>query len=140
MGSTWIEGQNTTDDEIRLFTQEKTIVEVTEMICALMQQMGVTKSELASRLGKTKGFVSQLLDGESNMTLRTVSDVLFAMGKELRTGVDNVASGSPVQWRVSTVQSGPSHEQAFLNLEGAGFWQHANTPHRSALQISQLAG
>jgi Helix-turn-helix len=49
--------------------QEHLILDVTEMIVELMNERGVTRSELADRLGKTKGHVSQLLSGSRNLTL-----------------------------------------------------------------------
>ncbi|WLD10858.1 helix-turn-helix transcriptional regulator [Planctellipticum variicoloris] len=42
----------------------------------------MTRSELADRLGKSKGHITQILDGTANLTLRTVSDVFFALGCE----------------------------------------------------------
>ena len=65
----------------RLYQQERSILNLTELICKLMEETGVSRSELARRLGKTKGYISQLLDGESNMTVRTISDVFTALGK-----------------------------------------------------------
>ncbi|MCY3020138.1 MAG: helix-turn-helix transcriptional regulator [Planctomycetota bacterium] len=65
---------------MRLFQQERAILQVTELICQLMQEQGVSRSQLAKRLGKTNGYVTQLLDGETNMTLRTVSDVFLCLG------------------------------------------------------------
>jgi transcriptional regulator with XRE-family HTH domain len=66
--------------------QERFILDATEMICELMIEAGVSKSELAARLGKTKGFVTQLLSGNRNFTLRTLSDVLVALGSRALPG------------------------------------------------------
>jgi transcriptional regulator with XRE-family HTH domain len=63
----------------KLLHQEETVLEVTELICELMESRRVTRSQLATLLGKTKGYVSQLLDGKANMTLKTLGDVLFAL-------------------------------------------------------------
>ncbi|MGA2033656.1 MAG: helix-turn-helix transcriptional regulator [Thermoguttaceae bacterium] len=67
-----------------LLEQEGAILEVTELICEVMEDMGVSRLELAKRLGKTKGYVSQLLDGSANMTLRTISDIFTALGGRMR--------------------------------------------------------
>ena len=69
------------DPEFRkLLAQEELILEVTEVLCGLLEQEKITKKELADRLGKTKGFISQLLNGGRNLTLRTVADILHALG------------------------------------------------------------
>lgn len=60
--------------------QELFILDVTEMIVELMNASGVTRSELAHRLGTTKGHVTQILSGKRNLTLRTLSDVFLALG------------------------------------------------------------
>jgi transcriptional regulator with XRE-family HTH domain len=69
------------DEEFRrLFAQEDLILEVTEKLCELLEQEKVSRKELADRLGKTKGFISQLLNGGRNLTLRTVADILHVLG------------------------------------------------------------
>ena len=64
----------------RLLTQEELILEVTETLCELVEKEGISRKELADRLGKSKGFVSQLLNGGRNLTLRTVADILHVLG------------------------------------------------------------
>jgi transcriptional regulator with XRE-family HTH domain len=72
-----------TEDGMRIWQQERVIFEVTEKICELMDRENVTRAELADRLGKkTRGYITQLLSGNSNMTLRTVSDVFLALGRQ----------------------------------------------------------
>jgi transcriptional regulator with XRE-family HTH domain len=66
----------------RAWHQERAIFETTNMMCELMESARISRSELARRLGTTKGFVSQLLDGSTNMTLRTISDVFLELGCE----------------------------------------------------------
>ncbi|MBX9792529.1 MAG: helix-turn-helix domain-containing protein [Pirellulales bacterium] len=67
---------------MKLWQQERCIFETTERLCELMELHKVSRSELAKRLGTTKGYVTQLLDGSANMTLRTLSDVYLALGYE----------------------------------------------------------
>ncbi len=71
----------------RLLRQEELILEVTEALSEAMAREGVTKTELARRLGKTKGFVSQILAGSRNLTLRTIADVADTLGCQIRVQV-----------------------------------------------------
>jgi len=64
----------------KLMAQEDLIMEVTETLCGLLEKEGVSRKKLADRLGKSKGFVSQLLNGGRNLTLRTVADILHVLG------------------------------------------------------------
>lgn len=75
--------QNHDAEYERLLNEERFILEVTERICAFMDEKGISRSELAQRLGKTKGYVSQLLSGGRNLTMRTVADVSQALGANL---------------------------------------------------------
>jgi transcriptional regulator with XRE-family HTH domain len=73
----------------RLLNQEKLILEVTEALSEAIEQRGLTRSEVAKRLGKTKGFVSQLLAGGRNLTLRTVADIADAIGISLKVAAQD---------------------------------------------------
>ena len=55
------------------------IMEVTESICEILEKEKITRKELASRLNKTKGYVSQLLNGDRNMTLGTLAEILYVL-------------------------------------------------------------
>ncbi len=68
----------------RLLRQEQLILEVTEALSEVLANEGITKAELANRLNKTKGFVSQILAGGRNLTLRTIADVADALGCKIR--------------------------------------------------------
>ena len=64
----------------KLMAQGDLIMEVTETLCELLEKEKVSRKELAERLGKSKGFISQLLNGGRNLTLRTVADILHVLG------------------------------------------------------------
>jgi transcriptional regulator with XRE-family HTH domain len=68
----------------RLLAQESLILEVTEEICRLLNTSKTSRQELARRLGKSKGFVTQVLSGERNMTLRTAADLADALDHRLQ--------------------------------------------------------
>ena len=64
----------------RLLSQEELILDFTETICDLLEKEKISRKELANLLGKSKGFVSQLLKGDRNPTLRTVADNFHVLG------------------------------------------------------------
>lgn len=68
----------------RLLGQEELILEVTEVLSQALEKEGITKKDLAERLGKTQGFVSQILAGGRNLTLRTIADVADALECRIR--------------------------------------------------------
>ena len=63
----------------RLVRQEELILQVTGVMTEALENAGVTRAELARRLGRSPGFVSQVLGGGRNLTLRTLSDIAAAL-------------------------------------------------------------
>lgn len=70
-------------ERITVYEQERLLVEAAEQVSAAMESAGVSKAELARRLGKTRGFITQVLSGERNMTLRTLADLASALDTRL---------------------------------------------------------
>ncbi len=64
----------------RLLREEQLIVDITEALVEALETKGIAKSSLAKRLGKSRGFVSQILGGGRNLTLRTLASVADALG------------------------------------------------------------
>lgn len=87
-------GRDDADYE-RLLAQERLILEATETIVGLLEEQGVSRQELANRLGKTKGFISQILSGERNMTLRTLADLGQALGRRFSLIPIPATGGAP---------------------------------------------
>ncbi|MFQ5424459.1 MAG: helix-turn-helix domain-containing protein [Phycisphaerae bacterium] len=83
MNDTLTERLTRTPEGMRLYQQERAIQELTDLACELMKEQEVSRSELAQRLGKTKGYITQLLDGSTNMTVRTISDLFTALDRAL---------------------------------------------------------
>lgn len=63
----------------QLLRQERLILDVTELLAGALEDSGMTRAELARRLGRTPGFVSQVLGGGRNLTLRTIADIAAAL-------------------------------------------------------------
>lgn len=67
-------------EQQRLLDQERFILEATECVARVMEKEGVSKSTLAKQLGKSTAFVTQVLGGGRNMTMRTLADILSVLG------------------------------------------------------------
>jgi len=78
-----------------IWNQERAIFEITEAICEILDQEHITRSQLAARLEKSKGYITQLLDGATNMTVRTIADVFFAIGYEFHPRCTRIANDDP---------------------------------------------
>jgi transcriptional regulator with XRE-family HTH domain len=118
MTKTLLEEFVSTEAGMRRFQQERAISAVTGLISQAMDEKELTRAKLAAKLGTTKGWVTQLLDGDANKTIRTVADVLAVMGQELRIACQ-------------PIQIGP-HKPVLLKIWG-GKW--SGTENRSPIPL-----
>lgn len=105
------------DPELRKYhQQEKLILDVTELIAGLMERNKVNKTQLADLLEVGRSYITQLLDGTKNMTLRTIADVFTALDSELVVNAGSLSlelgqayecreykANDPVQAAISTI-------------------------------------
>ncbi|MCG9578214.1 helix-turn-helix transcriptional regulator [Vibrio tubiashii] len=78
--------------EEKAYAREDLVFNVTEDLLVMLDELDVSKAELARRLGKSKSYVTQVLSGSRNMTLGSFSDICFALGfkPEVKIPVKNV--------------------------------------------------
>jgi transcriptional regulator with XRE-family HTH domain len=60
------------------------ILEVTEDVVREMERQGVSRTELAQRLGASPAYVTKILRGKVNFTLATMMRLARALDSELR--------------------------------------------------------
>ena len=68
----------------RLLSVEALVAEATELIARLMAEQNVSKADLARRLKKSRAWVTQLLSGKANMTVRTLAEVVYTLDAEVK--------------------------------------------------------
>lgn len=83
MGDNFIERLLSDREGQKLYFREDLIFEVTEAICKVMEERGISRAELAEIAGVSKSNITQLLSGDQNMRLTTIADLLFALGARL---------------------------------------------------------
>lgn len=72
---------NESRENQRLFAQEGLILEATEELWAAMERTATNKADLAKLLSTSKANITQLLNGNRNLTLRTLADIAFVLGQ-----------------------------------------------------------
>lgn len=123
---------------LRTLRQEELILEVTEALTRALDDSGLRKVDLAERLGKSKGFVSQLLSGGRNLTLRTVSDVALALGLRPRLKLCSESEGRYVM--SAPLNDWKSNEKIvrfpFPVRYGASLHQEDGEPNQASARIA----
>lgn len=82
----WIKRQTETLEARRRYEEERLILWTTEAIWKAMDEQGLTRAEVAEKLGTSRANITQLLSGSRNMTLRSLASLAFAceMRAEIR--------------------------------------------------------
>ena len=70
-----------------VMASERLIFNTTEDILLAMQDAAMNQADLAKKMGRSKSCVSQLLDGHRNLTLKTLSDITYALGAEVKLAI-----------------------------------------------------
>lgn len=73
------------------------IDDFTEDICRLMDEQGVSRAELARRLGTSRAYITKLLGGNANFTLETMTKVAMALGAAIHVHV--APQDASVRWK-----------------------------------------
>lgn len=95
----------------RSYRHEELIVDVTESIYKIMRQKDMNKSDLAKATGLSKARITKLLDGSANMTLKSISDIAFALGVTPKVFVD----------ATEACYANTSHVSSWENSIGIGY-------------------
>ena len=88
MTKSLVESLTQTVEGNRLYQQEKAILDATELICKLMTEQKVSRFALAKRLKTVPGSIGRILDGRDELTIRLFSDILVALGYNIRFEAD----------------------------------------------------
>ncbi|MGH2588286.1 MAG: helix-turn-helix domain-containing protein [Dehalococcoidia bacterium] len=84
----WFEQELSSLENDPDFLTEELLLEITEQIYVQMEKSGVRPAELARRLGVSRAFVSQLLNGKPNMTMRTLVSVAHALDQRVHVALE----------------------------------------------------
>jgi len=62
---------------------ERILIQLGEDICRLMGDQQISRAEVAERLGVSRAYVTKVLNGNPNLTIKTLLKLSDALGREL---------------------------------------------------------
>ena len=65
------------------FQTEEAILELNERIAQIMEEKGINRAKFANLLGVSKAFITKLLNGNPNLTIKSMVSIANALGCEL---------------------------------------------------------
>ena len=63
------------------YAQTAALLDAANLISEAMEEKGINRTELAKMLGVSRGYVTRLLSGHENMSIKNVVRVLHVLGK-----------------------------------------------------------
>ena len=69
---------------------------ISDQIAQHMEQHDISRTALAERLGTSKAYITKILRGDANMTMKTLVQLLFALGLKPVTQVVDKNASQPV--------------------------------------------
>lgn len=121
----------------KLYFREDLIFEVTEAICKVMEEKGVSKTELAELASVSKSNITQLLSGDQNMRLTTIADLLFALGARLEV------AAVPVEIELGDIFNNTSSmsqdDWTFVGSSTMGGWSYGTIQDQEVDKLARAA-
>jgi transcriptional regulator with XRE-family HTH domain len=120
----------------RLYEEELLVGEAMENVAALLQSLGISQRELASRLGVTEARVSQVTRGGKNLTLRSLAAIGWALGVRFdiapialssaeRRGTPSEGDPEPPAW-LGRMRTRPALQQDEARRSAAAVTSHGH--------------
>jgi transcriptional regulator with XRE-family HTH domain len=94
------------------------VTQLTNEITWLMHERGLTRADLAARMGVSPGRVSQILGGGENLTLRTLAAIAAALDARFDIGLSSLKAGdtytsrAPAEAEAAPLPNGHSFPRA----------------------------
>ena len=95
----------------RLLSIEALVAEASELIAKLMTEQNVSKADLARRLKKSRAWVTQLLSGKANMTVRTLAEVVYTLDAEVKL------HAQPPSWKMAGKPVGAGWQPVVFKMD-----------------------
>lgn len=82
-------------DLMKEFQRERLATEITELISRLMEEQGMSRADLAKRLGVSRARVTMMLRHGTNLTVNTIADIFTALNRTVRAVDRPLAVSNP---------------------------------------------
>lgn len=79
----WFQDELETSRKTFAYRLEKILIQLGEDICRLMRDQQISRADVAKRLGVSRAYVTRVLNGNPNLTIKTLLKLSDALGHEL---------------------------------------------------------
>ncbi len=111
----WVARQETSDESRRFHERDRLAVWTIDAIAGLVQDQGLSKAELARKIGTSRSYVTQIFSGSKNLTLATVADLAWALGLRACVKFEPLRSNEFMSMPVSVCRVLPLPKRHLVN-------------------------
>ena len=79
----WFQNELETVRKTFKYRLERILIQLGEDICRLMRDQQISRADVAERLGVSRAYVTKVLNGNPNLTIKTLLKLSDALGREL---------------------------------------------------------
>jgi transcriptional regulator with XRE-family HTH domain len=131
----WSARQDRSEEDRKGYERERLILWTLDSLSELIADSGMSRADIARKLGTSRANLTQIFSGSRNATLGTVADLAWACGKRavirfepLRNGnfisspvrmVDNRPKIVPMSPETKLVRRAPDAPPEFVNLSAS---------------------
>lgn len=90
---------------------------IADEISEYMGKKGITKAQLADRMGKSRPYITKVLRGDANMTFKTFISLLHHLGAKANVHISNKNDG--LQWMAVANKRRKSQEEKRTSYSGS---------------------
>ncbi|PTT69105.1 hypothetical protein DBR22_04795 [Arthrobacter sp. HMWF013] len=83
------------EDYQAVYAEESAMVDAGELIAEAMENAGLSRADLARKLGVPRSEITARLSGERNITVRNLAKTLHVLGAKLVLDVERESKSSP---------------------------------------------
>lgn len=99
----WAALHEESDDSRRFYERERLAVWTMDMLAELMEQKGISRADVARKIGCSRSNVTQFFSGSKNPSLATVADLAWALGCRASISLEPLRSGAFISAPVCSV-------------------------------------
>lgn len=116
----WVERFTSVPENQPLLEEARLIMEVTELIAEAIEAGNLTRAQVADRMGRSAPFVTQLLSGDRNMTLRSVAGLACASGIRLNVSSEPLEGFRFIEEPITVVRPSRTTVTKSQEITGSG--------------------
>jgi|SRR6056297_3338887 len=102
--SAWVDRQTKSDARRLLYERERAAAWALEMLSQAMEKEGLSKADVARALGVSRPYITKILSGDQNLTIKKFADLAWACNTRVRFDLKPLSQAQFVSEPVNLVK------------------------------------